>query len=150
MSLLCRKLSSICVAFGMLAWLPAQCQVIKHLEPIPLSSYDDYLGDEDASRFGQEVLEKRGLVIVEFMSPSCLACNPTARMLYHLVNKYDGKVLWFRLNIHKNPGLSDHYEVPKVPAVLLFKDGHLVKKFNAFNEYQRSRLAQVVDFQLEL
>ncbi len=59
--------------------------------------------------------------MVEFSLPTCPACDPAAKSIIELVSKFGGKVDYVRLDLNKNLGLSYKYDVPEVPAVLLFK-----------------------------
>jgi thioredoxin 1 len=108
------------------------------------------LVDVNALTFQTQVLEKAGVVLVEFMLPTCAECNPTVRVLKNLVSKYDGKVSHLRLDIDKNPGLGEKYDIPRVPAVLVFKDGQFVEKLAVFNIKQESHLAATINEQLGL
>jgi thioredoxin-like negative regulator of GroEL len=106
--------------------------------------------DQDLAKFNREVLEKPGMVLVEFMSPSCIACNPAARMINQVLLPYQGEVRWIRLDIGRNIGLSYKYDIPRIPAVLLFTDGRFIRKCNLFNDTQKETLARAVDAQWQL
>jgi thioredoxin-like negative regulator of GroEL len=110
----------------------------------------DQLTDQDGNTFRNEVLAKAGISVVEFMLPTCLACNPTTTELTDLLSKYKGQVRHLRLNINNNLKLSFKYDIPKVPAVLVFNNGHLVKKFAIYNCDQKNQLARAIDSQLAL
>lgn len=106
--------------------------------------------DENILAFQTQVLDKPGVVLIEFMIPTCAECAPTVKTLKEVVTKYDGKVDYLRLDINKNPGLGIKYDVPRVPAVLVFKDGQLQEKLAVFNPRQKPQLIFALDDALEL
>ncbi len=101
--------------------------------------------DENALTFQTQVLEASGVVLVEFMLPTCAECTPTVKVLKELVAKYKGQVQYLRLNIDKNPGLGEKYDIPRIPAVLVFKDGQFVEKLAVFTPRQKERLAATLE-----
>ncbi|CAN5188154.1 hypothetical protein BH10CYA1_BH10CYA1_41290 [soil metagenome] len=108
----------------------------------------DQLVDQDGDTFRKEVLANAGVSVVEFMLPTCLACNPTQTEVYNLLSNYKGKVRYLRLHLNNNLRLSYKYDVPKVPAVLVFNNGHLVRKFSVYSRDQKTQLANVIESQL--
>jgi len=106
------------------------------------------LPDHDGDTFRSEVLAHAGVSVVEFMLPTCLACNPTQTELNNLLSHYKGKVQYLRLHLNNNLRLSYKYDVPKVPAVLVFNNGRLVKKFSVYSSEQKTQLAHVIESQL--
>jgi thioredoxin-like negative regulator of GroEL len=105
--------------------------------------------DVNALTFKNQVLEKPGVVLVEFMLPTCGECDPVLRIMKDIVSRYDGKVGYLRLDIDKNPAIGEKYDIPRIPAILVFKDGRLLKKFAVFNAAQKDRLAATIDEQLD-
>lgn len=86
---------------------------------------------------------------MEFELPTCLACNPVSREVNTLVSQHPASdVSYLRLDLNKNLNLSYKYDVPKVPAVLLFVDGRLVRKFSEFKPEQKEELATAINAEL--
>ena len=139
------KTSALSAVFAL--GLPGQAQqYFQNPDPFPITSVSvNNHEDQDLGKFNREVLDKPGIALVEFMLPTCLACSPTGRLINELTAKYHGKVTWLRLDINKNIGLSYKYDIPFVPAVLVFKDGRLVKKFAVFKLSQKPELAATLD-----
>ena len=106
--------------------------------------------DENALMFQTLVLDRKGVVLVEFMLPTCAECTPTVKVLKNLVAQYNGKVQYLRLDIDKNPGLGIKYDIPRIPAVLVFKDGEFVEKLAVFTPQQKNKLASTLDNALGL
>jgi len=104
--------------------------------------------DRDAIRFQIEVLEKPGIVTVEFLSSACMACNPVSKQLDSLTAPYGDTVRIFRIEANENTGLCSEFGVKRVPTVLLFKDGRVVDQFPQFSERQSELLTQAIRHQL--
>lgn len=102
------------------------------------------LKNEQELKFRTRVLARRGIVIVEFSLPTCPACDPAAKSIIELVSKFGGKVDYVRLDLNKNLGLSYKYDVPEVPAVLVFKDGRLEERYVTYKKTQSGELARSV------
>lgn len=135
---------------GLLLLAPAFAQpsIFQNPDPqqmFPMPGTAGDIQEQETAKFNREVLERPGIVLVEFMLPTCLICNPAARCLNELTAKYHGKVHWVRLDINKNINLSYKYDVPNVPAVLVFKDGRLIKKFAVFKPAQKDQLAETLN-----
>ncbi len=102
------------------------------------------LKNEQDLKFRTRVLARRGIVLVEFSLPTCPACDPAAKSIIELLSKFGGKVDYIRLDLNKNLGLSYKYDVPEVPAVLLFRNGNLEERFVTFKSSQKIELAESI------
>lgn len=100
------------------------------------------LKNEQELKFRTRVLGRRGVVLVEFSLPTCPACDPAAKSIIELRSRFGGKVDYIRLDLNKNLGLSYKYDVPEVPAVLVFKNGQLEDRYVIYTPDQRNKLAQ--------
>lgn len=100
------------------------------------------LKNEQELKFRTRVLARRGVVLVEFSLPTCPACDPSSKAIIELLSKFGGKADYVRLDLNKNLGLSYKYDVPEVPAVLLFRDGQLEDRFVTFDSSQKNKLAR--------
>jgi len=100
------------------------------------------LKNDQELKFRTRVLGRRGIVLVEFSLPTCPACDPASKSLIELVSHFGGKVDYIRLDLNKNLGLSYKYDVPEVPAVLVFKNGQLEERYVTYKAEQRNSLGQ--------
>ena len=97
--------------------------------------------------FDKEVLECELPVFACFVTRWCQSCYPTCLFADQLVEKYDGKVKFVKVDIDKNPEVSARYQVVAVPAILLFQNSQPVKKALGFQE--RTELRQMLDSLME-
>jgi thioredoxin 1 len=84
--------------------------------------------------FDREVLECELPVFTCFTTQWCRSCYPTCLFANGLVKEYDGSVKFVRLDMEKNPKISERYHIITVPTILLFKDSLPVEKLLGFQE----------------
>lgn len=79
----------------------------------------------DAS-FKKDVLESKLPVVVDFYADWCGPCKMLAPIVEDLAKEYDGKVVFYRINIDKNEALANKFEINSIPAIKVFKNGKIV------------------------
>ena len=82
-----------------------------------------YLTDDS---FKQDVLQAKGVVLVDFWAEWCAPCKMIAPILDEIAEEYVGKLTIAKLNIDSNPQTAPQYGVRGIPTLLLFKQGELV------------------------
>lgn len=105
------------------------------------------LANLDGDRFAKQIALHK-VSVVEFTLSTCLACHSTSPEITELVSKFNGQVQYLSLDLNRNLGLSYKYDIPKVPAVLVFKDGRLVKKFLPYSTAQKQNLSFIIEREL--
>lgn len=89
--------------------------------------------------FSRDVLDSKGLVLVDFWADWCQPCHRIAPILEEIANEVDITVC--KLDIVANPKTMEAYEVRGLPTLILFKDGQLIgHKVGALSK------AQILDF----
>ena len=86
------------------------------------------VGEEN---FKKEVIEKskeKG-VVVDFWAEWCMPCLMLAPILEKLVKEYKGKFILAKVNVDREPRLSQEYGVMSIPNVKFFKNGRVVDEF---------------------
>ncbi len=73
--------------------------------------------------FEQEVLQAKGLVMVDFWAEWCGPCRMIAPTLDALADAYAGQVKVAKVDVDNNPKSAMSFNIRSIPAVLVFKDG---------------------------
>ncbi len=82
----------------------------------------------EKNNFEEEVLNSKGLVLVDFWSDGCEPCKALMPDVEALAEKYDGKVKFCKLNITKARRLAISQRVMGLPTILLYKDGAKIEE----------------------
>jgi len=84
--------------------------------------------------FDEEVLNSDISVFVCFTTSWCHACFPTCFVADELVNRYEGRIKFVRIDKEKVPEISDEYHITVVPSIILFQDSQMIKKLLGYQE----------------
>ncbi len=74
----------------------------------------------------QEVLSANKLALVDFWAEWCGPCKLLGPTIEKLANEYDGKVLFYKMDVDSNPSTPSKFNVRGIPTVIFIKDGKLV------------------------
>ena len=75
------------------------------------------------ANFGEEVLNSKEPVLVDFWAEWCGPCRAISPLLEELSSELAGKVKIVKLNVDENPGTTVKYGVRSIPTMILFKGG---------------------------
>lgn len=82
----------------------------------------------DQSDFQKEVLDHKGVVLVDFYAEWCGPCKITSPIIDELSEeKKDIKFL--KVDVDKNSDLASGYNIFSIPTFIIFKDGKPVNQF---------------------
>lgn len=76
--------------------------------------------------FKKEILEGKGLVLVDFWAAWCTPCVVLSPLIDEIAKELEGKIKVYKLNVDQNPNTSMQYQVMSIPTIMFFKDGELV------------------------
>jgi len=74
----------------------------------------------------KEVLNSKGIVMVDFWAPWCGPCRIIAPTIEELAKEYSNKVKIGKLNTDENPEIATRYSIMGIPTIMFFKDGQRV------------------------
>ena len=78
--------------------------------------------DINADEFEKEVLQAKGLVLVDFNADWCGPCKMMKPILEAFA-KMHSEVKLIGVNIDDNDELAEEYQVSTIPCMVMFKDG---------------------------
>ncbi|UDG79573.1 thioredoxin TrxA [Candidatus Steffania adelgidicola] len=78
------------------------------------------------SSFKKEILQAKGLFLVDFWAEWCGPCKSISPILTELANEFAGKLTITKLNIDENPTTTSQYGIRSIPTLLLFRDGKVI------------------------
>lgn len=73
--------------------------------------------------FEDLVLNSDKPVVVDFWAVWCGPCKLVAPEMEKLAEKYEGVVDVVKVDVDKNPGLSQAYQIMSIPTIAYFKPG---------------------------
>ena len=89
------------------------------------------MGAVQAVETGQwegEVVQAKGLIMVDFWATWCGPCQIIAPMIEELANEYAGRMKVLKLNTDENQEIASRHQIMGIPTLLFFKDGTPVDK----------------------
>lgn len=78
------------------------------------------------SKWETEVLNSKGIVMVDFWAPWCGPCRIIAPTIEEIAKEYEGKIKVGKLNTDENPEIATRYGIMGIPTIMFFKDGQKV------------------------
>ncbi len=76
--------------------------------------------------FEKEVLQAKGLVMVDFGAEWCGPCKVLGPIVEEIAKEYEGKLKVGEVNVDENNGLAGRYGIMSIPTLKFFKDGKIV------------------------
>lgn len=79
--------------------------------------------------FKKDVLDKKGLIFVDFFAEWCGPCKMTGPIIDQLSEEHKDMV-FYKVNVDENGDLASQYSVFSIPTFVIFKDGQIVGQFS--------------------
>ncbi len=84
--------------------------------------------------FESEVLSSTIPVLVDFWATWCMPCMKLSPILSEIAEEFDGKIKIGKVNVDEQLGLAIKFRVERIPTLLFFKNGELIKTTHGFLE----------------
>lgn len=70
-----------------------------------------------------------GVTLVDFWAEWCGPCRMMTPVLDQLASEYAGKAKIAKVNVDNEQDLAIKFDISSIPALLVFKDGKVAKRF---------------------
>ncbi|MEO0453562.1 MAG: thioredoxin [Verrucomicrobiota bacterium] len=80
------------------------------------------------SNFENEVLQSKGMVLVDFWAEWCGPCKMIAPLLDQIADEHEGKVKIGKVDVDANSALAGKYNIRAIPTMIIFNDGQQVEE----------------------
>lgn len=94
------------------------------------------------SEFENEVLNGKGVALVDLFADWCMPCQMIAPIIDELSNEKTD-VNFFKVNVDETPDVAVKYGVSSIPTLLIFKNGELVNKL--VGAYPKEKIASALE-----
>lgn len=86
----------------------------------------------NTSEFQKEVLNKNGVVLVDFFAQWCGPCKMIAPILQELAMEVNETAKIYKVDVDQSGELAMKYGIMSVPTMIIFKNGEAVEKIVGF------------------
>ena len=76
--------------------------------------------------FSKNILESKGVTLVDFWAPWCGPCRQLTPLVEELSKDMEGQLGVYKCNIDENPETPSKYAVRGIPTLMIFKEGKLI------------------------
>ena len=92
--------------------------------------------------FEEVVLKNQLPVLVDFWATWCGPCKMIGPIIEELSEELEGKVVFGKLNVDKQPELAMQFQVMSIPTLILFNNGEITDKKIGF--MQKEKLVEML------
>ncbi len=99
------------------------------------------------SSFDYEVLNAKGIVLVDFWASWCGPCQKQAPVLEQLSrDRLMKNVKIVKVNVDESNAVSDKFGISSIPTLMIFEDGQKKEQWSGYTDFNglRQRLAKYV------
>jgi thioredoxin 1 len=79
------------------------------------------------SDFQTEVLDYKGLVLVDFWAPWCGPCRMMSPTVEEIAEEKKDVLKVLKMNVDEESATAEKYQIMGIPTLILFKDGEVVE-----------------------
>ena len=75
-------------------------------------------------------------LLVDFYADWCMPCKMMAPVLERVATAFDGRLTVAKINVDEEPAMAAQYRIQSIPALLLFKNGEVVKELVGLRPFE--------------
>lgn len=103
-----------------------------------------YVMHVDSFSFEKEVMQERGMVLIDFYADWCGPCKSLAPTLEKFAEKHKDTVKVVKINVDECPDLAQKYNIRSIPTLATVEDGR--RLFTAAGALSMSGLENFVEY----
>ena len=96
--------------------------------------------------FDGEVLNEKGLYLVDFYANWCGPCKMVAPIVSEIAYTYKDKVKVGKVNVDDENDLAIKYKISSIPNLILFKDGKVCKTIVGY--HPKEEIEEIINMEL--
>ncbi len=81
----------------------------------------------DEAGFDSQIAQ--GVILVDFWAPWCGPCKTQGPIVEAVANQLKNQAVVAKLNVDNAPKAAGKFNIKSIPALIVFKDGKIVKQF---------------------
>ncbi len=81
-----------------------------------------------SANFEQEVINSKGIVLVDFWATWCPPCRMIAPVLESIAREKAGEIKIVKVNTDQEQLLSRKYQISSIPTLILFNNGKVINR----------------------
>lgn len=82
----------------------------------------------EKGKFEEQVLNKKGLVLVDFYAEWCGPCKTTGPIIEELATEMKD-IAFVKVDVDQDQDIASQYSVFSIPTFMIFHDGKVVSQF---------------------
>ena len=86
--------------------------------------------------FTKEVLNKKGVILVDFYATWCGPCMMLSPVLEEISNSRAGYNI-VKVDVDKNTRIANELKIDAIPTICIYKNGELVEKYVGFKSKEK-------------
>jgi len=76
----------------------------------------------------ESLLKQDNAILLDFYADTCPPCRALMPLVEKLAGKYEGKIEFQKVDVHKFPELRTQYKIGSIPTLLFVKKSEIVEK----------------------